>query len=127
MAINRKYLGIKFPFTSKDPEKFFVDMEYNPYREIKNDLMHLLLTKKGQRIRKSSFGTNLLDYIFEPNDEKTKTDIKIEMQTVIEKYFPGIQIGDFNLVIDGNTTTLEIKYEINEGTYKTFETMTINI
>lgn len=127
MVVNRKYLGIKFPFTSKDPEKFFVDMEHNPYREIKSDLMHLLLTKKGQRIRKSGFGTSLLDYIFEPNDEKTKTDIKIEMQTVIGKYFPGIELSDFNLINSDNTTTLEIKYEINEGTYKTFETMTINI
>lgn len=130
MALNRKYLGVRFPFTAKDDEKFFVDMEYNPYEEIKSDIMHLLFTSTNERLRNPSFGTNLLKYIFEPNEEKTQTDIKIELQTVISRYFPGISVDDIKItknIESDNGINIEFKYQINEGVYKTFDSININI
>jgi phage baseplate assembly protein W len=130
MANNRKYLGIRFPFTAKDSEAFYVDMDYNPYLEIKSDLTHLLFTSKGQRLRNPSFGSRLLEYIFEPNDNKTYTDIKIEMQEVMKKYFPGITLLELN-VTKGDSTlygaNINLKYEIDEGSYKTFDSINITI
>lgn len=130
MSNNRKYLGIRFPFTSKDSEGFYVDVDYNPYLEIKSDLIHLLFTPVGQRIRNATFGTKLLKYIFEQNDAKTYTDIKIEMQEIIKKYFPGITIIDLIVnksSIDMYSVNVTLKYEIDEGSYKTFDSINVNI
>lgn len=130
MANNRKYLGIRFPFTSKDSEGFYVDMDYNPYTEIKSDLIHLLFTPKGQRLRNPSFGTRLIEFIFEPNDDKTYTDIKIEMQEIINKYFYGLKILELNVSKNDQEmhgANVELKYEIDEGAYKTFDSININL
>ena len=130
MANNRKYLGIRFPFTAKDSEAFFVVADYNPYVEIKSDLTHLLFTPKGQRLRNPSFGTRLLEYIFEPNDSKTYTDIKIEMQEAMKKYFPGVTLLELSVSKDTEIihgAKIDLKYEIDEGSYKTFDSITITI
>ena len=130
MANNRNYLGIRFPFTVKDSEAFFIDADYNPYAEIKSDLIHLLFTPKGQRLRNPSFGTKLLSYVFERNDSITYVDIKLEMQEVVKKYFPGLTILDLT-VIKSTTevygANVELKYEIDEGPFKTFDSININL
>jgi phage baseplate assembly protein W len=130
MANNRKYLGIRFPFTAKDSESFFIDLDYDPYKEIKSDLTHLLFTPKGQRLRNPSFGTRLIELIFEPNDSITYTDIKIELQSVINKYFPGVTLLEFTVskaTDDIHGGVVNLKYQIDEGTYKTFDSITINL
>lgn len=130
MANNRKYYGLRFPFTAKDNEKFYIDCEYDPYAEIKSDLMHLLFTPTGQRIRDLQFGTKLIEYIFEPNDDKTYVDIKIELQEVVKKFLPGVTILELNVTNENNEAhgaKVNIKYEIDEGNYKTFDTLEITL
>ena len=130
MALNRKYLGIRIPFTAKDDEKFFIDLEYDPYLEIKSDLIHLLFTPIGQRLRNPSFGTKLIQYIFEPNDSITYIDIKIELQEIMKKYFPGVTLLELTVLASDNDShgaKVEMKYEIDEGVYKTFDSIIINL
>lgn len=131
MAENRRYLGLRFPFTAMEVEGFFLDLDYNPYKEIKSDIMHLLFTPKGQRVRMPNFGTNLLRYIFEPNDDKTKTDIKIELQETIKKFIPSVSITDLkitNSTEHNYTANVEINYTIDEGSgLLTYDTININI
>ena len=58
------FINIKFPF--KDSEKgLFIDMTQQNKRAIKSDLMHLLLTNKGERLYQPEFGTDLKKYLFE--------------------------------------------------------------
>lgn len=130
MANNRKYLGISFPFTAKKSEGFYIDMDYNPYSEIKNDLTHLLFTPTGQRLRNPNFGTKLFRFIFEPNDEITYTDVKIEIQETMKKYFPGVNLIDFNVKhseTDLYKSVVTINYEIDEGVYKSFDSIIVNL
>ena len=130
MANNRKYYGIRFPFTAKDDEKFYVDADFNPYKEIKSDLTHLLFTPVGQRLRNPSFGTKLIEYIFEPNDSKTYTDIKIEMQEVMKRYFPGVTLLELVVTKSDNDSyqaNISLKYQIDEGSYTTFDSINLTL
>ena len=52
--------------------------DLNTIKAIKADLMHLLLTRKGQRLYNPDFGTDLLKFIFEPEDGMTLDGIKQE-------------------------------------------------
>ena len=130
MALNRKYLGIRFPFTAQDPEGFFVDLDYDPYKEIKSDLMHLIFTPKGQRLRMPTFGTNLIQYIFEPNDDKSYTDMKVELQESIKKFIPNVTITSLLVTgstTDGYTANIQIKYDIDEGSFITSDSITTSL
>jgi len=130
MALNRKYLGIRFPFTAQDPEGFFVDLDYDPYKEIKSDLMHLIFTPKGQRLRMPTFGTNLIQYIFEPNDDKSYTDMKVEVQESIKKFIPNVTITSLLVTgstTDGYTADIQIKYDIDEGSFITSDSITTSL
>ena len=70
-----KYININFPF--KDSSKgFYLDITETSKDAIRSDLLHLLLTNKGERLYLPDFGSDLRKYIFEPNDKKTHADIK---------------------------------------------------
>lgn len=79
MAITQKY-GIKYPFTSDNDENIYLDLNQNRLDKITSDVLHVIFTPKGQKIRNPEFGTDLIRYIFEPNDEKTLADIKMRHQ-----------------------------------------------
>ena len=60
--------GIDFPFRDSLEGKF-LKMTGEAEREIRGNLIHLLLTRKGSRYFLPDFGTRLYEYIFEPLDE----------------------------------------------------------
>jgi phage baseplate assembly protein W len=60
--------------------------------EIRTNLVHLLLTRKGSRYYLPNFGTRLLEYIFEPLDGPTFSDIESEIRDSVSEYIPNIQI-----------------------------------
>jgi hypothetical protein len=61
MAV-KKYINIDYPFKNS-PQGFFLNLNSDEQRAIKADLMHLLLTRKGQRLYNPDFGTDLLKII----------------------------------------------------------------
>lgn len=130
MALNRKYLGIKFPITTIGEEGFFIDMEHETYKELKSDLIHLIFTPKGQRYRNPEFGTNLLKYVFEPQDDITYTDIKLEIQESVKKYIPSITIKDIEVLkseISEYSANITISYSVSEGAFVTNDQINITI
>ena len=62
--------GIDFPFRDS-LEGQYVKMTATPEREIRGNLIHLLLTKKGSRYYLPDFGTRLYQFIFDQNDMVT--------------------------------------------------------
>lgn len=94
---NGRYINIDFPFRDS-PKGFFLNLNDVDEKAIKADLLHLLLTRKGQRLYNPDFGTDLLKYIFEPNDERTLAEVKEEVSASIKKYLP-------NLVVTSLTVT----------------------
>jgi len=69
-----------------------------------SDLIALLLTQKGERYYEPDYGTNLLKYIFEPNDTLTANDIEQEIKRTVSLYIPALTINNitFNWNLDDN-------------------------
>ena len=55
--------GINFPFRDSYNGKF-LDLSDTEREEIRSNLIHLLLTRKGTRYYLPDFGTRLYEYIF---------------------------------------------------------------
>ena len=66
---NGKTYGLTFPFVDSFDGKY-LDLTDFPAEEVRSNLIHLLLTRKGSRYFLPDFGTRLLEYIFEPLDRK---------------------------------------------------------
>ena len=103
--------GITFPFRDSFVGRY-LDASDTIDEEIRNNLIHLLLTRKGSRYFLHDFGTRLYEYIFEPLDGPTFSDIEFEIRDSVEKYIPGILIT--NIKITDASLGLEDK-----GTYIT--------
>jgi phage baseplate assembly protein W len=114
---SKKYININFPFKNS-PEGFFLDLTTTDNSAVKADLMHLILTRKGQRLYNPDFGTNLLLYIFEPNDNLTHGELKNEITTTVKKYLPNLNIDNLSVGPDEEgeyTAVIKVDYTINEG------------
>jgi phage baseplate assembly protein W len=89
--------GIDFPFRDSLEGKF-VKMTATPEREIRANLIHLLLTKKGSRYFLPDFGTRLYQFIFDQNDAVTFNLIEEEIRDVVKKYIPNLEINKIDVM-----------------------------
>jgi phage baseplate assembly protein W len=128
MATGR-FININFPF--KDSKQgFFLDLTSADNQAIKADLLHLLLTRKGQRLYLPDFGTDLLKFIFEPEDGITFEAIKTDINNEIQKYLPNLQMND--LVVEQSpdseyAVVVTLQYTITDGVFETSDILTINL
>ena len=88
--------GINFPFRDSFNGTYF-DLSSTNDEEIRTDLVHLLLTRKGTRYFLPDFGTRLYEYIFEPLDGPTFSEIESEIRDSVARYMPGILITNVSI------------------------------
>lgn len=126
----KQFFGIKYPFQNELDGEYFVDLNTEYKEKIKSEILHVIFTPKGQRYRNPDFGTDLIKYIFEPNDEETWAKIKSEIRTQVSKYVPRVNFQDINVYRDtdnGEILYAEIKYTISKGGTEEMDNMTIRI
>ena len=81
----KRTINIAFPFEQSAVGDFLL-MNATTEKAIKSDLVHLLLTRKGDRLYNPEFGSGLYDYIFEQIDETTLADVKRDLEVRIKRY-----------------------------------------
>ena len=126
---NGKYININYPFQNSN-KGFFLDLNSDLNAAIKADLMHLIITRKGQRLYNPDFGTDLLKYIFEPEDGLTLNLVKDEVNTSVKKYLPNLKIN--NLTVEQSTESdyaavVRIDYTITNDVFNATDFIIINI
>jgi phage baseplate assembly protein W len=88
--------GINFPF--RDSKRGdYLELTQTESAQIKSDLIHLLLTRKGSRYYLPDFGTRLYEYIFEPFDGLTFSAIESDIRDSIEKYMPNLLLNNITI------------------------------
>jgi phage baseplate assembly protein W len=126
---NGKYININYPF--KDSKKgFFLDLTEDDSQAIKADLLHLILTRRGQRLYNPEFGTDLLRFIFEPNDSLTQEGIKDEIRTVVKRFLPNLKLNEILIEESPESeyaAVVSISYTISDGVFESSDMLVINI
>jgi len=123
MATGISY-GISFPFRDSFVGRY-LDVSNTNEQEIRNSLIHLILTKKGTRYYLPTFGTRLYEYIFEPLDGPTFSDIEADIRQAIGDFLPNLIVTDVK--IEAASTTLEDKgYTVNEYDEREFRVPNIS-
>lgn len=109
--------GIKFPFKNKSIFNTFIDLNITESDSIRSQIMHLLFTPVGQRLRKPLFGSKLIQFIFNPNDGQTWGDVVNEIKDMIKNNIPNCTID--NLYVyeseNGLGVSVQIDYSVMEN------------
>ena len=124
-----KSININYPFKDS-PKGFFLDLNVTDTKAIKADLMHLILTNKGERLYLPDFGTDLRKHLFQPFDNITSGQIKDEISEAVKKYLPNLRIT--NVTLDEATESeygvvVKIEYIITEDVFETTDFVIINL
>jgi phage baseplate assembly protein W len=125
MAENR-FINIDFPFKDS-PNGYYFKLNNNDKDAIRADLLHLLLTNKGERLYLPDFGSDLRKYIFEPNDNITHEDIRNNLNETIKRYIPNLVVNDISFRNDEiqELIIVELKYTVTDGTFASSDTIEI--
>jgi phage baseplate assembly protein W len=145
--------GIDFPFRNS-LKGDFMKMTESPEREVRANLVHLLLTRKGSRYYLPDFGTRLYEYIFDQNDVVTFGAIEDEIRESVKSYIPNLDINSINVTSAENdpdetklysqdederlfrtsdslskpyTAKVKIDYTVNNGSFTSSDFVIINI
>jgi phage baseplate assembly protein W len=152
MAEGKTY-GINFPFQDSLKGNY-LSLSEDVDAEIRSNLVHLLLTRKGTRYYLPDFGTRLYEYIFDQNDMVSYTHIEEEIREGVKKYIPNLDINSINITSaedDPNkqrsisededsrlfrvsdtsnepyTAVVKIDYTVNNGAFSTSDFIILNI
>jgi phage baseplate assembly protein W len=124
-----RYINITYPFKNS-PQGFFLNLNSLDADAIKSDLMHLLLTRKGERLYNPDFGTNLLKYIFEPNDNMTLEALKDEVSNTVKRYLPNLSIKNISVTESDQSeyaAVIRIDYVITDNVFDIVDFVTIKV
>lgn len=88
-------VGIKLPFNH--PNKGVFDLSYSTEEQAISNLKNLLLTNKGERLYLPTFGTGILNLLFDPNTSEVGENLKDEISTAISFWLPYIIINNIDI------------------------------
>lgn len=145
--------GIDYPF--RDSSKGdYLNMTEIPEKEIRANLIHLILTRRGSRYYLPDFGTRMYEFIFDQNDFITHNLIEEEIREGVKKYIPNLEINSISIMSaedDPNkersfsqeederlfrvseestkpyTAVVKIDYTVNNGSFSTSDFIILNI
>lgn len=95
MAQGKTY-GVNFPFRDSRYGKY-LSLSQDADEEIRTDLLHLILTRKGSRYYLPDFGTRIYEFIFEPMDGLSFEAIKADIRDAVDKYLPNLIINEISV------------------------------
>ena len=126
---NLKRYGVKFPITVQSADNTLIDLNQTKEDEVYSELVHLIFTPKGQRLRDPNFGTRLIQFIFNTNDSETWVDILTEIKDTVGKYIPACSIKDLTINESDNGVGLRVdmKYTVKQNGVNTEYTKSVNI
>jgi phage baseplate assembly protein W len=118
--------NIKFPINDDVTVNTYFALTNITKDALTSDLLLLLLTQKGERYYEPDYGTDLLRFIFEPNDNLVSTDVEQDIKRVVSLYIPALKIDkitfnwnvdDQGLPISETQLNVNIKFTYSEDTF----------
>lgn len=88
--------GLIFPFNDSVTGDF-LELSETQYQQIRSDLIHLLLTRRGSRYFLPDFGTRLYEFLFEPFDGLTFDSIEADIRDSAQRYMPNLLINKITI------------------------------
>jgi hypothetical protein len=81
---------------------------------IKQAIVNILLTNRGERLFNPRFGSDIRKYLFEPLDYATAAQVNGSIRDTLSKFEPRIAVRSVNTIpnFDDNGFDVEMTYEV---------------
>jgi phage baseplate assembly protein W len=126
----KQFFGIKYPFRNEGVQNFYLDANESLSDKVKSQLIHIVFTPKGQRIRNPEFGTDLIKFIFSPNDGMTWEAVKTEITESVTRWANNITLRNIEVVSneeDEHEIYVRLDYSVTEGNKTTNDSVVIEL
>ena len=126
----RQLFGIKYPFVPDTETGYYVAANKTIAEKVRSQLMHIVFTPKGQRIRNPEFGTDLIKFIFSPNDGTTWESVKTEVAESVKRWATNINLRDIKVVQneeDDAQVFVRLDYSVTEGNKTTNDSVVVEL
>ena len=90
----------KAPFTLSDEEL------------IKRDLLNHFYTRRGERFMRPNFGSMIHDIIMNPMDAMTESDVREDIERIIETD-SRVRLDDIRMLVEDHTVRCEVDISFN--------------
>jgi len=129
-------INIKFPLEDDNAKKGLFLLNEVTKDALTSNLLLLLLTNKGERYYQPDYGTNLLQYVFEPRDNFTLADIQEEIRLTVKTFIPQLDIDNLQFYTDvddqgdrlqENQVDIVIDFTFSEETFSEQGTLRITL
>jgi phage baseplate assembly protein W len=127
---SKQYFGIKYPFLNDGSQHFFLDVNENIRDKVKSQLIHIVFTPKGQRIRNPEFGTDLIKFLFSPSDDMTWEAVKTEVSESVTRWSNNMSIRNIEVVKneeDEHEVYVRLDYSVTEGNKVTNDSVVVEL
>ena len=106
----RKAVGVSLPFSGTA----VFNSTFQTVDAIKANLVNYLLTGRGERYFRPTFGSGLRNLLFENTSNQTLEEIEILIRQALKNYFPQLTVTDLKLVnkVDQNIVEFSLKFSI---------------
>ena len=128
--VKKQLFGIKYPFIADDVTGYYVAANKTVAEKVRSQLMHIIFTPKGQRIRNPEFGTDLIKYIFDQNDGMTWEAVKTEVSESVTRWATNINLKDIRVVKneeDPSQVFVRLDYSVTEGNKTTNDSVVVEL
>lgn len=101
-------INIRFPFRDSLEGGVF---ETSKTSEVayQSDLISLLTTKRGQRVMRSELYSPIYDYLMDPLDDISMTELKRDIEDKVRTFIPQVQVKKVRTTPNYESNSLEIK------------------
>jgi phage baseplate assembly protein W len=107
------FIGIDLPFyKSNGSEGYFASTKITLH-SVKNNLINLLKTEKGERYMQPSLGLNLKSLLFEPVTGDIENTVREDILSTLATWLPFVQIRELDVVVEGSGEFDRNKIKIN--------------
>lgn len=122
---NSQAYTVKYVPTNIEPQLAGLDSNLSPHNSggsfsfkygielVKQNVVELLTTKRGDRVMLPTFGTNIHKALFEPLDEYLKADIEKEILRTISEFEPRVDVLSLEVLEYDEVTAFT--YEMYDG------------
>tara|TARA_Y100000361_G_C11098830_1_gene310714 strand:+ start:480 stop:920 length:441 start_codon:yes stop_codon:yes gene_type:complete len=111
------FIGIDLPFYKSNGTEGYFASSKTTLQSVKNNLINLLKTERGERIFQPTLGLNLKSLLFEPITPGLDDRIREDILNTLSTWLPFVQIKsmDVDIIGEQDFSKNEIKINITFG------------
>ena len=111
MVILNIIRGVSFPFRfgAKGGVVMTDANEIEP-THINESIKQIVLTRIGERVMESTFGSNTIDLVFQDNDPSLDSAVKAMISRSIKRWEPRINLSNIEIIREYGKINLKIQY-----------------